>query len=435
MVILKSFKVSLLIQLYLQEKLMTNDKNSLEKFKQELEEDLKRFEETRSTDSKKDASRSKSDCTMQSRSSVKQSNVHSSHHSSHNYSKTSDSHRVSHYSHHKKKKKRLPRLLCFLLALILLIGVGGYGFLHWELGRIQRNINNDITDTEIKENVDTKDEFGLGEANANPVNDPNITNILLIGQDRREGDKAEMRSDAMIICSINSKTKNISLTSLMRDMYLPIPEFGYGLLNSTYLIGGFDLLNDTIEKNFGIPIHGDMEVDFSRFVELMDIVGPIELSLSEREATFLNNLQGTNWSKQSGTQNAGDGLTAGKNTMNSKQVLLYCRMRHNIGGDWGRTDRQRKVIMACFNKLKHAGAKDILSFTHQAMPLLSTNMTNTSIIKLAYAAVSYNMDASQSHRLPYEGSYTQEVKEDTLHVLVPDLKKNLSAIQKYIYDY
>ena len=119
--------------------------------------------------------------------------------------------------------------------------------------------------------------------------------------------------------------------------------------------------------------------------------------------------------------------------MNSKQVLLYCRMRKNVGGDWGRTDRQRKVIMACFNKLKSSGPKAILSFAHQAMPLLTTNMTNTSIIKLAYAASSYTMNSEQSHRIPYEGSYTQEVKEETLHVLVPDIDKNKNAVQNYIY--
>ena len=326
-------------------------------------------------------------------------------------------------------------MLSLLLAVVLLITAGVYGFLQWELSRIQRSTDNEITDDEIKNEIDTHDQFGLGTANADLINDPNITNILLIGQDRRSGDKAEMRSDAMIVCSINNKTNSIVLTSLMRDMYLPIPGYGYGLLNSTYLIGGFDLLNKTIEKNFGIPIHGNLEVDFTRFVELMDIVGPITLNLSEEEATFLNNMQGTNWAKQSGSQYAGDGLVAGDNSMNSKQVLLYCRMRKNVGGDWGRTDRQRKVIMACFNKLKSSGPKSILSFAHQAMPLLTTNMTNTSIIKLAYAASSYKMNSKQSYRIPYEGSYTQEVKEETLHVLVPDLAKNRKAIQDYIYKY
>lgn len=410
---------------------MSKEQQSLDDFRKELEEDLRQFDEAHPEQKPRKVER-------------KAINAAHSHHSSstHRTSSSSSSRRSSSHSQsshhsskktHHKKKKKWPKVLCVVLAIVLLLAAGSYGFLQWELGRIQRNTKNEITEDEIKNEIDTHDEFGLGTANADLIDDPNITNILLIGQDRRTGDKAEMRSDAMIVCSINSKTNSIVLTSLMRDMYLPIPGYGYGMLNSTYLIGGFDLLNETIEKNFGIPIHGNLEVDFARFIELMDIVGPITLDLSDQEATFLNNMQGSSWAKQSGSQYAGGGLVAGQNTMNSKQVLLYCRMRKNVGGDWGRTDRQRKVIMACFNKLKSSGPKAILSFAHQAMPLLTTNMTNTSIIKLAYAASSYMMNSEQSHRIPYEGSYTQEVKEETLHVLVPDIDKNKNAVQNYIY--
>lgn len=416
---------------------MSNEQTPLDDFRKELEEDIKNFEETAPKKKRTQPTvHSSSDIHPHSSQSHQHRASSSSKNSFHESKSYSSHHHAKHASSNKKKaKKKWPRILCAVLALVLILAIGSYGFIQWELGRIQRDSHNEVTDEEIKNEIDTHDHFGLGEANADIVNDPNVTNILLIGQDRRTGDKAEMRSDAMIICSINKKTKNIGLTSLMRDMYLPIPGYGYGMLNSTYLIGGFDLLNKTIEKNFGIPIHGNLEVDFTRFVELMDIVGPITLNLSEEEATFLNNMQGTNWAKQSGSQYAGDGLVAGDNSMNSKQVLLYCRMRKNVGGDWGRTDRQRKVIMACFNKLKSSGPKSILSFAHQAMPLLTTNMTNTSIIKLAYAASSYKMNSKQSYRIPYEGSYTQEVKEETLHVLVPDLAKNRKAIQDYIYKY
>lgn len=75
----------------------------------------------------------------------------------------------------------------------------------------------------------------------------------------------------------------------------------------------------------------------------------------------------------------------------------------------------------------------MLNFAHQAMPFITTNLSNTKIIKYAYAMASYTMDSSRSFRLPVEGTYTQEVREETLHVLVPDLKKNAEAIQGYFY--
>ena len=328
-----------------------------------------------------------------------------------------------HRSSRQKKKSRRPlKILCAVLAVVLLLVAGGYGFLQWELNRIERNSSDEVTAEEVKDTIDTEDLYGLGKSDADLVSNPDITNILLIGQDRKEGQKAEMRSDAMIVCSINSKTKEITLCSLMRDMYVPIPGYGYGMLNHTYMIGGFDLLNKTIEKNFGIPIDGNIEVDFERFMNLIDIMGGVNVVITEEEARYMNG------------QRAGWNLVGGTNRLNSDQALLYCRIRKNIGGDWGRTDRQRKVIMSAFNQLKTSGAKNMVSFAHEAMPSLSTNLTNTKLIKYAYALVSYSMDANHSYRIPKEGTYTQEVREETLHVLIPDIKTNAKEIQTYLYN-
>ena len=304
----------------------------------------------------------------------------------------------------------------------MILGASGYGILQWELNRIGRNNTSDeVTAEEVKNTIDTEDIYGLGKSNADLVYDPNITNILLIGQDRKEGQKAEMRSDAMIICSINSKTKEITLCSLMRDMYVPIPGYGYGMLNHTYMIGGFELLNRTIEKNFGIPIDGNIEVDFNRFMNLIDIMDGVNVDVTNEEAQYINK------------RKPGWNLAEGTNKLNSEQALYYCRIRQNIGGDWGRTDRQRKVIMSAFNQLKLSGAKTMVSFAHAAMPSLTTNLTNTKLIKYAYAIVSYSMDSNHSYRIPKEGTYTQEVREESLHVLIPDTRINAKEIKQYLY--
>ena len=207
----------------------------------------------------------------------------------------------------------------------------------------------------------------------------------------------------------------------MRDMYVPVPGYGYGMLNHTYMIGGYDLLSKTIEKNFGIPIDGYVEVDFDRFMNLIDIMDGVNVSVTKEEAQYINK------------RYRGWNLVEGNNRLNAEQALYYCRIRENIGGDWGRTDRQRKVIMSAFNQLKSSGAKTMVSFAHEAMPSLTTNLTNTKLIKYAYALVSYSMDTNHSYRIPKEGTYTQEVREETLHVLIPDIKANAKEIQAYLY--
>lgn len=399
-------------------------KTDLDDFRRELEEDIKNF----SNNQKQATSEKRTERKPEShsdnghhRSSLGTGN-HSTPSSSQNAAPKAKN-TTNHRSSRKKKKGRRPlKILCAVLAVLLLLAAGGYGFLQWELSRIERNSTDEVTAEEVKDTIDSEDLYGLGNSDADLVSDPDTTNILLIGQDRKEGQKAEMRSDAMIVCSINSKTKEITLCSLMRDMYVPIPGYGYGMLNHTYMIGGFDLLNKTIEKNFGIPIDGNIEVDFERFMNLIDIMGGVNVVITEEEARYMNG------------QKAGWNLVGGTNRLNSDQALLYCRIRKNIGGDWGRTDRQRKVIMSAFNQLKTSGAKNMVSFAHEAMPSLMTNLTNTKLIKYAYALVSYSMDANHSYRIPKEGTYTQEIREETLHVLIPDIKTNAKEIQTYLYN-
>ena len=77
----------------------------------------------------------------------------------------------------------------------------------------------------------------------------------------------------------------------------------------------------------------------------------------------------------------------------------------------------------------------MVSFAHSAMPSLTTNLTNTKLVKYAYALASYSMNAAHSYRIPEETTYTQEVREDTLHVLIPDLKKNSKLIKEHLYKY
>ena len=402
-----------------------SNKTDLDAFRRELEEDIRNFSETgakpgpsRPTGTKTEHHQNSPHPSSRGKSNTK--HVQSeSHHSS---SSSSKHHSSSHKKHHKKKKsRRTLKIVCILLAIILLLGAGAYGFLQWELNRIGRHESDDVTTDEVKDTLDTKDLYGLGKSDAELMYDPDITNILLVGQDREKDQKAEMRSDAMIICSVNSKTKEITLCSLMRDMYVPVPGYGYGMLNHTYMIGGYDLLSKTIEKNFGIPIDGYVEVDFDRFMNLIDIMDGVNVSVTKEEAQYINK------------RYRGWNLVEGNNRLNAEQALYYCRIRENIGGDWGRTDRQRKVIMSAFNQLKSSGAKTMVSFAHEAMPSLTTNLTNTKLIKYAYALVSYSMDTNHSYRIPKEGTYTQEVREETLHVLIPDIKANAKEIQAYLY--
>ncbi|MCB0037932.1 MAG: LCP family protein, partial [Anaerolineales bacterium] len=97
-----------------------------------------------------------------------------------------------------------------------------------------------------------------------------VTNILLLGSDIADDSGAAARTDTIIIASINRDTKTASMLSIPRDLYVSIPGWWNNRINtaltrgdtSGYPGGGVQLLKDTIQHNFGIPIHYYARVDF-----------------------------------------------------------------------------------------------------------------------------------------------------------------------------
>lgn len=260
-----------------------------------------------------------------------------------------------------------------------------------------------------------------------------IKNILLIGQDRRINDPEVRRSDAMIIFSINLKTNKINLVSLMRDMYVPYSNGEEGMINATYYKGDFELLDATIEQDFGIHIDGNMELDFFRFRDFYDLIGPIDLELNEIEVNYLNSKDTVKWTAQAGVDSSNWNLKVGMNSLDSGQLLSFARTRYVGWGDWERTDRQRRIIMATYNKLKDYDINRLSRIAVQCTQYLRTDMTKAQMMGYLYQILSHHITEFGSYRIPLEGTYTQEVREETLHVLVPQLEPNAKAAQEYIY--
>ena len=135
-----------------------------------------------------------------------------------------------------------------------------------------------------------------------------LVNVLLVGQDGREGDETA-RSDSIILCSYNRSSKKLVMTSFLRDLYLPIPGHGSNRVNAAYAMGGIELLEQTLEDNFSLHIDGGIEVDFSQFSGIIDLLGGVELTLRQDEADYLN-------------RELGASLTEGPQQLSGEEALL-----------------------------------------------------------------------------------------------------------------
>lgn len=264
----------------------------------------------------------------------------------------------------------------------------------------------------------------------NVLSDDDIKNILIIGQDRREGENGRTRSDTMIICSINTKTNKIYLTSLMRDMYVPIPGYGANRINAAYVFGGMDLLDSVIEQDFGVKIDGNVEVDFDGFLTAISELAPLDIELTQEEAEYMMT------HPLDGTIKEGDApwdLHEGTNSLQPGELLEYARMRYVGNSDWDRTERQRKLMKVAFAKLKTCDIFTMLKFAKEVVPTLTTDLTNSEILGYIYSVYSKNMEVNdETLRVPIDGGYKGQ-SIGGMSVLVPDFDANAEAIQNYIY--
>ncbi len=251
------------------------------------------------------------------------------------------------------------------------------------------------------------------------VKKPKVKNILLIGQDRRPGE-TRARSDSMILCSINEDTRKITLVSFMRDMYVPFPgDYAASRMNHAYAWGGMSMLDTLIEEDFGITIDGNVEVDFNGFIQVMDLIAPLEIELKDYEASHMN-------------RNTGWGLRAGVNSLTAEQLLAYARMRHVGKSDWERTERQRTVLTKAFEKTRKLSLKEFIDLAQAALPCVSTDLSNTEIYNLVYTVITNRMRLGGNYRLPVEGTYSAEIVYG-MDVLVPDLNANSAYLHQYLF--
>lgn len=265
-----------------------------------------------------------------------------------------------------------------------------------------------------------------------PFKEDGVKNILLIGNDSRSQGE-DGRSDAMILLSISSKTNTIHMTSLLRDIYVDIPGHDGNRLNAAYAFGGPELLMETLEENFDIKVNRYMLVNFQAFANLVDAVGGVDLEVTNEEVQYINGylveynqLEG----KPEGTDYLDTSLS-GNIHLNGPQALAYCRNRY-IGSDFGRTERQRKVLTAIMEKAPSAILTNTGELADGLLSNLTTNLTKSEISGLILQAPGMMTYDVVQASIPLEGTYSNATIRG-MAVLEVDFEANKKYIREEIY--
>ena len=199
-----------------------------------------------------------------------------------------------------------------------------------------------------------------GAAVDEPTPIPNeATTILFLGSDVRPDEGTRGRSDAIMLVHVNPAAQRVSMLSLPRDLWVSIPGFGEGKLNSAYFIGeqqqnGAGLAKETVSKALGIAVDHAVVVDFAGFRNLIDTLGgiPVDVPRELYDARFPTDDYGYTVAH----------FTPGTEVMNGERALMYSRIRHP-DSDFERMRRQQSVLVGIARKLHERGA---LANLHEA---------------------------------------------------------------------
>ena len=330
------------------------------------------------------------------------------------------------------------KVILIILSVLALMVIAAYAFLQVQLNKINRiraeetQFTTESFDEDTTEE-DTISEIDWGSNDKVPTEVKGVVNVLLVGQDTREpGQRA--RSDSMIILSMNSNNKRLCMTSIMRDLYVQIPGYSNNKINAAYAFGGFELLDKTIETNFGIHIDYNVEVDFNGFIHIINALGGIDIKLNEAEVSYMDgSSQYSDYSLQEPTK----GLTVGINHLDGEAALKYARIRYvrtdNSHDDFGRTERQRIVIQTIFQQVRQRPWTDLLNLYNSVANDITTDMTNDQILTIGLTAYNLGADSISEYRIPEDNTYSGQ-RVHGMSVLVPNDWNVLRAnMQDFIY--
>lgn len=334
----------------------------------------------------------------------------------------------------KRKKSKVAKIVTlfasFVVLLILALIIAAYSYITSKFDRANVVQRQDSADTISDEIVPT--DADASTAIPEIQQKSGVINIMLIGVDNDylPGMSDRGNADGLILVSINSDTKQIVMTSIMRDIFIQIPNQYKTKITLVYHDQGTDALLNTIEDNFDIEIDNYVMVNYLNVIDIVDALGGLELEVTAAE---IAGMQGKidNLNSLTGDPYGTDMLTAedaGMQLLNGKQVAALLRIRNTGNNDFGRTARARTILTAMKDRAMDMSLSELNNLANVVMENITTDMDTTEMMKLLLKAPTYMGYEFVSNRIPIEGSYTT----DKSYVYL-DYDVNKEALHNVVY--
>ena len=276
----------------------------------------------------------------------------------------------------KQRSRRKKRALILGIEIVILLFLLGTAFVMAKYNKFQ-TVAIDADDIKINEGVKQE----------------GYSTYVLFGGDSREGQlEAGAHTDTIIVVSLDNESKEIRMVSVYRDTLMEQMNLDYHKANQAYFRGGPVEAINMLNKNLDLAIEDYATVDFKAMSDAIDLLGGLEINVTDAEAKALNKY--IRETARVAGKEAHELPCGGTYTLDGPQAVTYARIRKLAGGDYKRTERQRVVIKAMFNKAKKMDIATLNNIIDTVFPQVSTSFELKELLALVAAAPEYKLGDS-----------------------------------------
>ena len=314
----------------------------------------------------------------------------------------------------KRRKRKRRRILVLVIEVIILAALSVVAYGIFKLGSLNH----------LSLNVDN-----------NGWTQEGYTNIALFGTDSREGaaeNGEPVRSDTIIVASLNNETKEVKLVSVYRDTMLEQEGQHYDKANVAYAQGGPEEAVNMLNRNLDLDIEDYVSVNFLAMADVVDALDGVDIELTDEEVVHMNNYCVETSEVTGKSYERIEPEVGGTYHLNGVQAVSYARIRYTAGGDFTRTERQRLLIEKVVEKAKDAGIVKINEIIDAVLPEVSTSLSASEILQMAVGVFDYTLGDSKG--FPFDSATPESVPGYSGSYVVPvGLENNVIQLHEFSF--
>jgi LCP family protein required for cell wall assembly len=215
-----------------------------------------------------------------------------------------------------------------------------------------------------------------------------FTVLLLGSDDDSKFNPDHVLTQSMILVRVVPSTKEVTMLSIPRDLYVHLSTGGYGKIDGAYSYGGPGAAIATVAQDFGVHIDDYIWVGLLGLVKLIDAIGGIDVVTSN---PVLDDYYPADIYSSWPYDFERVAVLAGPQHLDGVHAMQYVRSRHgDLQSDFGRSRRQQQVLLAIRQKAKQMSPTDLPGMAAAIGGELKTSIGLSKVASLLPLAASFD---------------------------------------------